>query len=174
MSVASSDQRGAIVRVTYLELRAAPTPLEYGGPERIELECMTRSNYLWLYRRVGASVLWDQRLAISPDALDSLLAGDALAIYVLRGGDGKAIGFCEFDRQGFPDIELKNFGLIPAAQGRGLGSWLLSVALQAQWQSGANRIWLHTDTWDHPAAVKLYERAGFRVFDVRDELAGPL
>jgi GNAT superfamily N-acetyltransferase len=102
------------------------------------------------------------------------LAGDALAIYVLRGRDHKPIGFCEFDRQGFPEIELKNFGVIPAVQGRGLGSWLLSVALQAQWQSGASRIWLHTDTWDHPAAVMVYERAGFRVFDIRDELPGPL
>jgi GNAT superfamily N-acetyltransferase len=172
---AEDDPRAsAIVRVTYLELRAAPTSLEYSGPERIEQESMTRSTYLWLYRRVGTSVLWDQRLAIASDALDSLLASDALAIYAMRGGDGNAIGFCEFDRHGFPDIELKNFGVIPAAQGRGLGSWLLSVALQAQWRSGASRIWLHTDTWDHPAAVKVYERAGFRVFDVRDELAGPL
>jgi GNAT superfamily N-acetyltransferase len=174
MRVAPGDQPGAVVRVTYMELRAPPMQLEYGGPERIERERMTRSSYLWLYRRVGASVLWDQRLAISSEALDSLLAGDALAIYVLRGGDDKAIGFCEFDRQGFPEIELKNFGVVPAVQGRGLGSWLLSVALQAQWQSGASRIWLHTDTWDHPAAVKIYQRAGFQIFDVRDEPAGPL
>jgi GNAT superfamily N-acetyltransferase len=158
----------------YLELLASPAVIEYSGPERIAPESLTRSEYLWLYRRVGASVLWDQRLSIPAEALDALLAGQALAIYLLRDGMGQPLGFCEFDRQGFPDIELKNFGLIPAAQGRGLGSWLLATAVQAQWQSGASRIWLHTDNWDHAAALKLYERAGFKIFDVRDEAAGPL
>jgi RimJ/RimL family protein N-acetyltransferase len=33
---------------------------------------------------------------------------------------------------------------------------------------------LHTDTWDHPAAVAVYERAGFRVFAVRREPVDPL
>jgi GNAT superfamily N-acetyltransferase len=81
---------------------------------------------------------------------------------------------CEFDRSVFPQIELKNFGLVPDAQGRGLGPWLLATALQGEWRSNPDRIWLHTDTWDHPAAQRVYERAGFRVFDVRDEPAEPL
>jgi len=37
-----------------------------------------------------------------------------------------------------------------------------------------DRIWLHTDEWDHPAARSVYERAGFRVFDERHEVADPL
>jgi GNAT superfamily N-acetyltransferase len=67
-------------------------------------------------------------------------------------------------------IELKNFGLVPEAQGRGIGPRLLGTSLQREWESGAKRIWLHTDTWDHPAAVPVYERAGFRVYDVRYEV----
>jgi hypothetical protein len=45
----------------------------------------------------------------------------------------------------------------------------LAEALSETWKSNPSRIWLHTDTWDHPAAVKVYERAGFRIYDVRDE-----
>jgi GNAT superfamily N-acetyltransferase len=106
--------------------------------------------------------------------LRELLGGGLLSIYVLRNLPGHALGFCEFDLSAFPEIELKNFGLIPAAQGEGLGAWLLAVAVHEMWRSSPTRIWLHTDTWDHPAAIRVYERAGFRVYDVRDEAPGIL
>jgi GNAT superfamily N-acetyltransferase len=164
-----------VLRVTYLEQTepVSPPPLHFGS-ERVALERPARPDYLTLYRGVGEPLKWDQRLSMPEKELDSLLAGGSLRIYVLRDAQGGALGLCEFDRTGFPQIELKNFGLVPQAQGRGLGPWLLATALQGEWRSNPDRIWLHTDTWDHPAAVHVYERAGFRVFDVREEPAGPL
>jgi GNAT superfamily N-acetyltransferase len=163
--------------VTYLELREAPAGApSRTGPERIRLEGMTRADYLDLYRRVGEPLRWDSRLNMPTRELESLLAGGSLHIYVVRGGEGgtgadgsacPALGFCEFERDAFPEIELKHFGLVPEAQGRGLGPWLLSTALCREWASGAKRIWLHTDTWDHPAAVPVYRRAGFNVYDAK-------
>ncbi|MDB6083946.1 MAG: thiosulfate sulfurtransferase [Gammaproteobacteria bacterium] len=165
----------AILRVTYLE-QSEPSrpPALYWGSERVALERMTREPYIALYRRVGEPLRWDQRISMPEAELRALLEGESLHIYVLRDAGGEALGFCEFDRSGFPQIELKNFGLVPEAQGRGLGPWLLATALQGEWRSNPDRVWLHTDTWDHPAAVSVYERAGFRVFDVRDEAAAPL
>jgi len=158
------------MQVTYLEQNApAQSPALYWGSERIAVERMSRHDYLVLYRRVGAALGWDQRLSMPPAELEALLSDDRLQLHVLRDAGGDALGFCEFDRSRFPQIELKNFGLIPEAQGRGLGPWLLATALQAEWRTKPERIWLHTDTWDHPAAVQIYQRAGFRVFDVRDE-----
>jgi ribosomal protein S18 acetylase RimI-like enzyme len=163
------------LRVTYLEQRERPLPPPlHAGSERIALESLTTGIYLALYQRVGEPLRWDQRLLMPRDELAALLGGESLHIYVLRDGGGQALGFCEFDRGAFPEIELKNFGLIPEAQGRGLGPWLLSVALQGEWRSDPTRIWLHTDTWDHPAAVRVYERAGFHVYAVREEASGPL
>jgi GNAT superfamily N-acetyltransferase len=164
-----------VLRVTYLEQcePALPAAL-YWGSERVTLERMARESYLALYRGVGESLGWEQRSSMSEAELEALLGGDSLHIYVLRDVSGNALGFCEFDRCGFPQIELKNFGLVPDAQGRGLGPWLLATALQGEWRSNPDRIWLHTDTWDHPAAQRVYQRAGFRVFDVRDEPAEPL
>jgi len=163
------------MRVTYMELREAPRPAALGvRAERIEREQLNRDDYLHLYRRVGEPLRWDQRLRMPQEELAAMLADGSLDIYVLRGGDGEPLGFCEFDRRGFPDVELKNFGLISAAQGRGLGPWLLAVSLHEQWMANPSRIWLHTDTWDHPAAVRVYERAGFRIFDVREEPSGLL
>jgi GNAT superfamily N-acetyltransferase len=163
------------LRVTYLELREAslPPPPHAGG-ERIALESLSSSIYLGLYQRVGEPLRWDQRLLMPREELAALLGGESLHIYVLRDEVGQALGFCEFDRGAFPEIELKNFGLLPEAQGRGLGPWLLSVALQGEWRSDPTRIWLHTDTWDHPAAVRVYERAGFHVYAVCEEAPGPL
>jgi GNAT superfamily N-acetyltransferase len=166
---------GTVLQVTYLELREPPrAPALYWGSERVALERMAAAAYLALYRRVGGPLRWDQRLSMPPADLESLLAGDALHIYVLRDLRNDALGFCEFDRGEFPHIELKNFGLVPEAQGRGLGPWLLATALQSEWRSQPLRIWLHTDTWDHPAAVLVYQKAGFRIVDVRAEASGPL
>jgi GNAT superfamily N-acetyltransferase len=163
------------LRVTYLEQsEPAPPPALYWGSERVTLERMSRAAYLDLYRRVGEPLRWDQRSNMPGADLDALLAGGALHIYLLTDLRGEALGFCEFDRSGFPQIELKHFGLVPEAQGRGLGPWLLATALQGEWRTNPDRIWLHTDTWDHPAALQIYQRAGFRVFDVRDEPAGQL
>jgi GNAT superfamily N-acetyltransferase len=162
------------LRVTYLEQRQPPPPSLYAGRESIALERPTHSAYLALYQRVGEPLKWDQRLLMPKSALEALLVGDSLHIYVLRDERGNALGFCEFDRGAFPEVELKNFGLIPRAYGHGLGSWLLSVALTAEWRFEPVRIWLHTDTWDHPAAVPVYQRAGFQIFAVRDEPPGSL
>jgi GNAT superfamily N-acetyltransferase len=163
------------VRVTYLQQNEPTTaPSLYWGSERITLERLTRQAYLSLYRRVGEPLRWDHRTLMPAAELETLLAGVALHLYVLRDIHGEPLGFCEFDRTQFPQVELKNFGLIAAAQGRGLGPWLLTTALANEWRANPARIWLHTDEWDHPAALKVYERAGFSVFDVRDEAPGPL
>lgn len=167
-----------ILRVTYMEMqRPSPPPALgtcLGVPERIAREALNREAYLHLYRRVGEPLRWDQRLRMPEGELTALLAGGSLDIYVLRDVRGEALGFCEFDRRELPTVELKNFGLVPDAQGRRLGPWLLGVALLDQWKSNPSRIWLHTDTWDHPAAVRVYERAGFCIYDVRDEPIGLL
>jgi GNAT superfamily N-acetyltransferase len=174
-TMTSGPPNEPLLRVTYLEQsEPALPPALYWGSERIALERLVRSAYLALYRHVGAPLRWDQRLKMPAADLDALLAGESLHVYVLRDVSGEALGLCEFDRSAFPQIELKNFGLVPQAQGRGLGPWLLATALQGEWRSNPDRIWLRTDEWDHPAARSVYERAGFRVFDERNEPADPL
>jgi GNAT superfamily N-acetyltransferase len=166
-----NDPNRVMLRVTYLEMLAPPPPPTYTESDQVVLERPDAAAYLALYRRVGDPLGWDTRLKLPEGELAALLAGDRLRIYVLRDANGVALGFCEFDCGAFPQIELKNFGLVPEAQGRGLGAWLLAVALQEQWLTKPSRIWLHTDTWDHPAAKRVYEKAGFKAYDVRDERA---
>jgi GNAT superfamily N-acetyltransferase len=163
------------LQVTYMELREPPpAPILRAGPESITLERLNPADYLAIYRKVGAPLRWDQRLQMSEQDLTTLLNSAALHIYVLRNHRGVALGFCELDRHAFPDVEVKNFGLVPEAQGQGLGPWLLAVALHEEWQTHPARIWLHTDTWDHPAAIGVYQRAGFKIDNVVEEESDPL
>ena len=162
------------VRVSYLELTQTPAPIQVRlGEERISRERLPLSEYLDLYRRVGQPLRWDQRLKMPRSELSLLLESERSQIYILRDGDDQALGLCEFERC-LPDIELRNFGLIQTARGKGLGSWLLRTALQHEWELQPRRIWLHTDNWDDPAALRLYKKAGFCTYMVREEPPGDL
>lgn len=160
-----------MVDVTYMELVALPASVGVRhNAERVSAERLSIDEYLMLYRRVGEPLRWDQRLRMPVEQLETLLASGLLSTYVLRNAaDGEALGFCEFDRTVFPEIELKNFGLIPEAYGQGFGARLLGIGLKLEWATQPIRIWLHTDTWDHPAAVPLYKKMGFRVIAVKRE-----
>ena len=96
-------------------------------------------------------------------ALAALLSAPSMTTFVLREA-GRAIGLCEFDAADTDEIELTHFGLVPAAYGRRIGPWLLDTALRAVWRETVRRIWLHTDTNDHPKAQATYRRAGFEIY----------
>ncbi len=160
--------------MSYLELTSAPAPVPArAGDERICAQKLNIEEYLELYMRVGEPLRWDQRLKMPRADLIRLLESERNQLYVLRDRLGGALGFCEFERA-LPEIELKNFGLIRQVQGRGLGLWLLLTTLHQEWERHPRRIWLHTDEWDHPSAIAVYQRAGFHIYMVRDELPADL
>ncbi|KQU77279.1 acetyltransferase [Ensifer sp. Root31] len=157
--------------VTYMEMRTRPTgepllpPVEGTAfaPERLAAE-----EFLSLYRAVAEPLRWDQRLRMPADELDAFLRSPSTALYILRV-EGSAVGLCEFERADTCDVELTHFGLIPQAQGRRLGPFLLDGSLRAIWDRAPDRVWLHTDTWDHAKAQDTYRRAGFGIFMQRLE-----
>ena len=153
--------------VTYMELReppagrpALPVPVAHLAvqPERLSVE-----DYLVLYREIGTPLTWDSRLYMPQAALAAFLSAPSTMTFVLREA-GQAIGLCEFDAADAGDVELTHFGLVPAAYGRRIGPWLLDTALRAVWRETTRRIWLHTDTNDHPKAQATYARAGFAMY----------
>jgi ribosomal protein S18 acetylase RimI-like enzyme len=157
--------------VTYMEMTEAPAEPALAAPDpaaRVARESLDAQAYLDLYRAVGEALQWDQRLRMPRDELGRLLADPTHHVHLLRLA-GKALGFCEFENVGGAEIELVNFGLLAEAQGRRLGPYLLDRALRAVWSQAPRRVWLHTDTNDHPRAVATYERAGFRIYDRQTE-----
>jgi GNAT superfamily N-acetyltransferase len=62
------------------------------------------------------------------------------------------------------DVEIAYFGLAPEFIGKGLGGALLSSAIENAFAWNAARVWVHTCTLDHPAALRNYVARGMRVY----------
>lgn len=156
--------------VTYLEMTSPPKGPSLVPPPGVAMrrEAVGPDDYLALYRRVGAPWQWDQRLRLQRLEVERLLSNPATHIHILRL-NGEAMGFCEFFGVGEAEIELVHFGIVPEAQGLGLGKCFLNSALRDCWSMSPRRIWLHTDTNDHPRALSVYEKAGFRRYMSRME-----
>lgn len=151
---------------TYLEM-SSPSQLRPGAP--LPAGCTLRQEhpgaaaYRALYAAVGDAHHWRDRLAWDDGALAAWLARPDVSVWVLRRGE-EALGYFELVRGGgAAGTEIAYFGLVPGAIGQGLGGTLLTEATRAAWAGGAPRVWLHTCTLDHPAALPNYLARGFTV-----------
>ena len=118
-----------------------------------------------LYDRVGQPWQWTDRLGWGLARWGAHLGQPGVDTYVGHL-DGEDVGYAELVRER-DDVEIASFGLRPGFAGRGLGGALLASVTEAAWQSGAQRVWLHTCSLDSPAALPSYERRGFRRYDER-------
>ena len=125
--------------------------------------------YRYLYDRVGEPWLWYERRAMDDAALKSIIQDEQVEIYVLYA-DGVPAGYAELDRREEPDIELAYFGLVPEFIGKGLGPYLLGSAIDIAWTYDPKRLWVHTNTLDHPKALPLYQRLGFVPYKREDKV----
>lgn len=117
----------------------------------------------FLYTAVGSSWYWVNRLSWTYDRWMQYLNRRELETWVAYV-DGTPAGYFELEAQAGGDVEIAYFGLLPAFIGKGLGGWLLTAAIERAWQMGAARVWVHTCTLDHPAALKNYQARGLRIF----------
>ena len=157
---------GRVVVRTYLELSSQDPlrPCERpDGAEVVELAPCPVDVSRRLYRDVGERHHWRDRLALSDDELRAWLDRPEVRVFVLRTPRGDE-GFFELVRHPDRSVEIAYFGLVPSAQGRGLGRWLLVQAATTARAWGASRVWLHTCTLDSPAALPNYLARGFRPF----------
>lgn len=153
--------------VTYLEMTAPPAPATPVAPAPgWRLARVADADPAWyrrLFRRVGQPWLWYSRLVMDDGELASILGDPAVELHVLTV-DGVEEGVLELDRRRPGQVEIAFFGLTPAMTGRGAGRFLLQRALTLAWQDGVARVWVHTCTLDHPAALPLYRKMGFRPY----------
>jgi GNAT superfamily N-acetyltransferase len=164
--------------ITYLEMTAKPPRLPVPAPHAklalMRAERCTVSFYRYLYNTVGEPWLWYLRRLWTDEQLRLHLARPEVEISVLYVG-GVPAGYFELECGQGGDTELAYFGLIPDFIGRGFGSYFLHAAVDSAWLGAASRVWVHTSTYDHPRALGLYQRAGFRAVRFDDpRLTGAL
>ena len=152
---------------TYLEMsdRTALRPAQ--GVEAdltvARVERPDASLWRFLYTEVGRQYRWFDRLSWSDAEAQAYLDDPAISLW-LATMDGATAGYFELKREPDGSFEIVYFGLLPRFTGRGLGGQLLTEAVTRAWDAGARRVWLHTCTFDHPAAIPNYVRRGFTVF----------
>jgi GNAT superfamily N-acetyltransferase len=174
MSAGSSLGDGRKIRTTYLEMfahpkRIIPPPRE--GLAVIHAKAPTVAYYRFLYDTVGQDYDWTSRKKLSDAELAALLHDPRLEVHVLMA-EGVPAGFAELDRRIEAEIELVQFGLMPEFLRQGLGKYFLQWTIDKAWSYGPRRLWLHTCTTDHPAALPNYLKAGFAIYkeEIKDKV----
>ena len=156
------------VTITYLEQKARPVlPTPARPPGKIAImraENPPPTFYRYLYRLVGDPHFWMSRRRLSDTELSKIISDARVHIYVLYVG-GVPVGMAEVDTRSAAAAELKFFGVAPPFHGLGIGRFFLTHVIDLAWALAPRRLRLETCTLDHPAALPLYQKLGFQVFD---------
>jgi GNAT superfamily N-acetyltransferase len=162
---------------TYLELRdlAELRPALLDDPAiRIEqVHGCPPSFWRYLYTEVGRAYRWIDRLPWTDEDIRTYLEQPEVSLWLMTV-TGAPAGYFELRREPSGATEIVYFGLLPEFTGRGLGGHLLTIAVQTAWTRGASRVWLHTNTLDHPGALPNYLKRGFTAFDSERFIPGVL
>jgi GNAT superfamily N-acetyltransferase len=171
--VLKSNSSDVMKMMTYVEMFANPrrvVPPPRAGLAVVHAQRPTIAYYRFLYDAVGSDYNWTSRKKLSNAALAAIIHDSRNEVHVLMV-DGVPAGFAELDRRVEGEIEITQFGLAGEFIGQGLGKYFLQWAIDKAWSYSPRRLWLHTDTEDHPAALPNYLKRGFAVY--KEELIEP-
>ncbi|MFN0024520.1 MAG: GNAT family N-acetyltransferase [Parvularculaceae bacterium] len=120
--------------------------------------------YRYLYDLIGRPWHWVSRKKLIDADLAAIIHDPGTLLYVLYAG-GVPAGMGEIDAARLPVAEIRFFGLAPDFIGNGFGPYFLANVIDLAWSTGAKEVRIETCTLDHPAALPLYQKFGFTVFD---------
>jgi GNAT superfamily N-acetyltransferase len=151
--------------VTHLEMTARPAPRSdpAGTWSLRRVEVPALDWFRDLYCRVGQQWLWISRIRMPDAELAAIIQSPLVEIYALAH-EGRDEGLLELNFREPGQCEFVSFGVTERLVGIGAGRWLMNRALEIAWSRPVDRVWLHTCSFDHPAALAFYQRSGFRPF----------
>ena len=120
--------------------------------------------YRDIYDQVGRQWHWVNRRYLNDHQLAALVHHSATEIYLLSENN-QTIGFVELNFKFFPQVEIVFIGLIEGQIGKGYGPLMVRHVLEIIQAREAKRIIIQTCTLDHPAALRLYQQAGFSAYN---------
>ena len=142
-------------------LRASKLPVIPAQIVRAEIPLPELNRFL--YTCVGGPWHWRDRLPWTHAQWLKWLDRPQLQTWILYVS-GTPAGYVELEAQEGGDVEIAYFGVAPPFLGQQLGSHLLSVGIDRAWDMGARRVWVHTCSLDHPAALANYRARGMTVY----------
>ena len=169
-----------ISTITYLEQNSpddlTPARIPAEPVEIRQAEEPSPEFHRFLYTAVGGDWHWTGKLPWDWDQWMTWLNRPAVETWV-AWVRGTPAGYASLAGRPGTEVEIENFGLLPAFIGRGIGGHLLTVALQQAWVlperqddlGPVKRVWLHTNTLDGPHALANYRARGLRVYRTTTE-----
>ncbi len=155
------------VTVSYLVMYApeqlCPKPLD---DPRLQIKPVLPPRWQFnqsMYRRIGADWCWQEKRDWDESQWRAYVEAPGLHTFVVNWA-GEAAGYFELRQDPHGGIEIVYFGLLAEFIGKGLGAAMLSRAIELAWHLGADRVWVHTCTLDHPAALANYQARGMRIY----------
>lgn len=157
------------VTITYLEM-LSPEELcpKYCDDARFWIrECTVKQWQFnrFLYFTVGESWNWTGKRGWTDEQWRTYAESDLLRTFAAYY-DGSPAGFYELHQTDESNVEIRIFGLLPAFYGRGFGGALLTSVVEEAWRMRPRRVWVHTCTDDHPAALQNYQARGLKIYKV--------
>ena len=133
----------------------------------------------FLYTAVGGDWFWVDRLGWNYAQWKENVDRPELETWIAYLS-GTPAGYFELEQQYEVGVEIVYFGLLPQFIGQGIGSILLTRAVERAWELTEKRVWVHTCTLDGPAALTCYISRGFKLYneeisekDLPDRPIGP-
>ncbi len=155
---------------TYLEMVVNPQFQETAWPSGtliMHSENPTVAFYRFLYNSVGADWTWIDRKRMTDETLRTTIQSPDVKLFILYFR-GTPAGYLELDARKENEVEIAYFGMMHEFIGKGLGSKFLQWGITEAWKLPLKRVWLHTCTLDHPAALPLYKKMGFQEIKKED------
>ncbi len=152
--------------VTMLEMLSPPKlnlTWPISGLAFIETPEPEIKQYRAMYHAVGDNHFWVNRKRLTDGQLGALLYHPENYVTQLWK-DNECIGFTEYHARHFPQMEIVFVGLLASETGKGLGRAMLSHTLQKIWNRNPTRVIIETNTLDHPSALPLYQKIGFKPY----------
>ncbi|MEO1657121.1 MAG: GNAT family N-acetyltransferase [Pseudomonadota bacterium] len=156
------------VTIQYLEQDAPKVLMPIATPGKklavMRAEKPPVGYYRFLFNGVGEKHRWVSRRYLPDTELQALIHHDDIHIYPLLM-NGSPMGYSEIDAKDKENIVIRFFGLLPEAQGLGLGRWFFRETTRLAWSFTPRRVRIETCSLDSPRALQLYQREGFSIYD---------
>ena len=159
------------------DLRPARTPQSPLQITRAEIPSPELSRFL--YTSIGGHWQWRDRLVWTYERWMQWLDRPQVQTWVMVVS-GIPAGYVELEKQPGDEVEIAYFGVHKDFLGRGLGGHLLTTGIERAWDMAAKRVWVHTCSLDHPAALANYQARGMTIYkeetvrkDVPESQPGP-
>jgi ribosomal protein S18 acetylase RimI-like enzyme len=156
------------VQRNYLEIKSIQDLNEVVEPNGdYSLDLLEPINFQlnkFFYKNIGKKHKWIDRLVWTEAQWIDYVSNKNVKTYIFKLKNNLAGFFELISHSEKKEVEIAYFGLLEEFQNKKLGSYLLSQAIQKSFNSGIERVWVHTCSLDHKNALNNYIARGMKIF----------